>query len=76
MDDGRLWKLGDIIHSTPTSVAQPLADYDLLYNDASYYEYYMKQRGRETAVYVGSNTGMLHAFTGWVYNNDRLRKSL
>ena len=66
----RLWKLGDIIHSTPTSVAQPLADYDLLYNDASYYDYYMKQRNRETAVYVGSNDGMLHAFTGWVYNND------
>lgn len=71
MDDGRLWKLGDIIHSTPTSVAQPLADYDLLYNDASYYTYYMKNRSRETAVYVGSNAGMLHCFTGWVYNNDR-----
>ena len=71
MDDGRLWKLGDIIQSTPTSVAQPLADYDLLYNDQSYYDYYIKNRNRETAVYVGSNDGMLHAFTGWAYSNDR-----
>lgn len=71
LNDGRLWKLGDIIHSTPTSMAQPLADYDLLYNDMSYYPYYMKNRDRETVVFVGSNTGMLHAFTGWVYYDDQ-----
>jgi len=69
LSDGRLWKLGDIIHSTPTSMAQPLADYDLLYNDMSYYPYYMQNRNRETVVFVGSNSGMLHAFTGWVYHN-------
>jgi len=71
LDDGTLWKLGDIIHSTPTSMAQPLSDYDLLYSDQSYYEYYMKNRDRETVVFVGSNDGMLHAFTGWVYDGNK-----
>jgi type IV pilus assembly protein PilY1 len=70
LNDGRLWKLGDIIHSTPTSMAQPLADYDLLYSDQSYYDFYIKNRNRETVVFVGSNAGMLHAFTGWVYQED------
>jgi len=69
LTDGRLWKLGDIIQSTPTSLAQPLADYDLLYSDESYYEYYQTYKNRETVVFVGSNDGMLHAFTGWVYSD-------
>ncbi len=73
LNDGTLWKLGDIIHSTPTSMAQPLGDYDLLYNDASYYDYYMNNRDRETVVFVGSNDGMLHAFTGWLYSGDQFK---
>ena len=73
LNDGTLWKLGDIIHSTPTSTAQPLADYDLLYSDQSYFDYYMRNRNRETVVFVGSNAGMLHAFTGWVYDGDTFK---
>lgn len=67
MDDGRLWKLSDIVYSTPVSVSKPVESYDLLYNDASYRDYYLQYKDRETMVYVGSNGGMLHAFTSGVY---------
>ena len=60
--DGNIWKLGDIIHSTPLSIGRPLDNYGLIYGDQSYQEYYTKYRDRETMVYVGGNDGMLHAF--------------
>ena len=33
----------------------------------------MKNRNRETVVFVGANDGMLHAFTGWVYDGDTFK---
>ncbi|MBI5739669.1 MAG: hypothetical protein HZA16_03015 [Nitrospirae bacterium] len=63
-----VWKLGDIVHSTPSIVAKPMDNYDLLYNDASYANFYNTHKKRRQVVYVGANDGMLHAFNGGCYN--------
>lgn len=64
----RVWKLGDIISSTPKLQSWvPLNNYHLLapygYGDSTYQKFVesknYKNRGM---VYVGSNSGMLHAF--------------
>lgn len=65
---GKVWKLGDIINSTPVSIAAPPDRFDLIYGDKSYYPYYLQYKNRETMVYVGANDGMLHAFTSWQYD--------
>jgi type IV pilus assembly protein PilY1 len=60
----RVWKLGDIISSTPRLAASsPLNSYHKTYGDASYELFinsdYYKGRGMS---YVGANDGMFHAF--------------
>jgi type IV pilus assembly protein PilY1 len=60
--DSKVWKLGDIVYSTPTPAGRPVENYDLIYGDASYADFYRRQKNRETVVYVGANDGMLHAF--------------
>lgn len=62
--NGSTFKLGDIVHSTPSVVSLPAENYGLLYQDASYTEFFNKVRnlGRNTIVYVGANDGILHAF--------------
>lgn len=67
-----LWKLGDIVNSTPVTIAKPVENYGSMYDDASYYEFLNLYRNRETVVYVGANDGMLHAFSAGVYNSDNL----
>jgi type IV pilus assembly protein PilY1 len=63
-----VWKLGDIINSTPRSQsAIPLNTYHLQspngYLDSSYYEYINQTSYRNRGMaYVGGNDGMLHAF--------------
>ncbi len=67
-----VWKLGDIVHSTPVSIALPPDNYGLIYSDESYQGYYTTRKtlaSRETMVYVGANDGMLHAFTSWQYDS-------
>ncbi len=66
--DGNVWKLGDIVHSTPVSISKPPDNFHTIYSDESYQDYYDKFKDRETMVYVGANDGMLHAFTSWEYN--------
>ena len=68
--DGVTWRLGDIVHSTPLTVAQPAERFDLIYRDKSYLPFYRNNKDRETVVYVGGNDGMLHAFTSWKYQSD------
>lgn len=68
--DGQVWKLGDIIRSTPVAVSAPPDNYGQLYGDSSYEAYLNKYRNRETVIYVGGNDGMLHAFTSWQYNKS------
>ena len=62
--DNTVWKLGDIINSTPRVVASvPLNTYNKTYNDLTYKSFTdgttYKNRGM---VFAGANDGMLHAF--------------
>lgn len=66
----RVWRLGDIVHSTPVTVAQPMDNYGLIYRDESYDHYYRHHQKRESVVYVGANDGILHAFASWQYNEE------
>jgi type IV pilus assembly protein PilY1 len=68
--NGQVWKLGDIVNSTPVTVAAPADNYHIIYEDQSYQDFLRANRDRETAIYVGANDGMLHAFTSWRYNSD------
>jgi type IV pilus assembly protein PilY1 len=62
--DNNVWKLGDVVNSTPRIVASvPLNKYDTVYNDPTYKSFIdntlYKNRGM---VFTGGNDGMLHAF--------------
>ncbi|MBN2106635.1 MAG: hypothetical protein JW832_04355 [Deltaproteobacteria bacterium] len=75
MLDGKVWKLGDIVYSTPVTITRPVERYSLIYDDKSY-QAFMNKYGdnattaRESVVYVGANDGMLHAFTGGVFDKE------
>jgi len=61
----RVWKLGDIISSTPKQMGStPNNAYVTEYGDASYYKYVTttNYRDRSAISIVGANDGMLHAF--------------
>jgi len=62
------WRLGDIIHSTPMTVAAPQEGYHLIYNDYSYAQFLSKYLDRRHVVYFGSNDGMLHAVNAGFYS--------
>lgn len=74
-----VWKLGDIIDSTPqiqSSIA--INGYDIYYNDTSYLKFTKSNQYKaRNMVYAGSNDGMLHAFRlGNVTNvNDSSNKA-
>lgn len=57
-----VWKLGDIIHSSPMPVGRPPEAYHIIYGDGSYYDFWNQYLDRRNVVYVGANDGMLHAF--------------
>jgi type IV pilus assembly protein PilY1 len=66
--DGKVWKLGDIVYSTPVTISKPVEKYDIIYDDLTYGAFQAKYgdnatTARESMVYVGANDGMLHAFT-------------
>jgi type IV pilus assembly protein PilY1 len=58
LTEARAWKLGDIFHSTPVLVTQPL----LALNDSSYQSFKSAQASRTKILIAGANDGMLHAF--------------
>ncbi len=64
------WRLGDIINSSPTVVAAPAENYDLIWNDASYGDFYRQYKNRRIMVYFGANDGMLHAVNSGFYSED------
>ncbi len=75
MLDSKVWKLGDIVYSTPVTITRPVEKYGLIYDDTSYQAFVDKYgdnatSARESVVYVGGNDGMLHAFTGGVFNKS------
>ena len=63
----RVWTLGDIIYSTPTTVGPTKEQYDQIYGIASYTDFRKKYNNRRHIVYVGANDGMLHAFNAGIY---------
>jgi type IV pilus assembly protein PilY1 len=66
----KVWKLGDPIHSTPTIVSAPRTNYDLIYGDSTYTDFYTRWKNRREVVYVGANDGILHAFNGGYYHKS------
>ncbi len=66
--DALVWKLGDVINSTPqvqTSVA--INAYDSAYSDTSYSQFISSNQYKSRSmVYSGSNDGMLHGFKAGV----------
>ncbi|WHZ16733.1 MAG: Type IV fimbrial biogenesis protein PilY1 [Nitrospira sp.] len=64
----KVWKLGDIIHSTPTVVASPRDRHDAVYGDQSYSAFLQRWYNRRQVAYVGGNDGMLHAFNAGYYH--------
>lgn len=64
----RVWKLGDIVYSTPAVLASPRESYCLIYGDSTYRDFRLQYEDRKTVVFAGANDGMLHAFNGGVYH--------
>lgn len=65
-----VWRLGDIVHSTPLVIGAPNARYASLYGDTSYAAFKAHYENRRHVVYVGSNDGMLHAFNSGFWNSS------
>jgi Tfp pilus assembly protein, tip-associated adhesin PilY1 len=69
----QVWKLGDIVYSTPTVSGRPAGNYQITYGHTtdgiSYLPYYTKYKDRETLVFAGANDGMLHAFYAGEYHS-------
>jgi type IV pilus assembly protein PilY1 len=67
-DEYAVWKLGDVIHSTPVSVSAPAENYHLLYRDQTYRDFAARWQNRRHMIYFGANDGMLHAINGGFFN--------
>jgi type IV pilus assembly protein PilY1 len=63
-----VWKLGDIMHSTPISVSTPAENYHQLYRDFSYADFIQRWGDRRHMIYFGANDGMLHAVNGGFFD--------
>ncbi len=63
----RVWKLGDIVYSTPSVVGRPNSNFHFIYSDETYAAYYNQYKDRDTVVFIGANDGMLHAFWAGKY---------
>lgn len=61
------WRLGDIIHSTPTLVSRPTEGFHYIYKDYDYARFYKQYLNRRHVIYFGGNDGMLHAVNGGFY---------
>lgn len=62
------WRLGDVIYSTPTSVARPEENYHMVYRDDSYVDFVAKYKNRRHMVYFGANDGMIHAINSGFFD--------
>jgi type IV pilus assembly protein PilY1 len=65
----QVWKLGDIVHSSPAFSSHPFENYHLLYGDVTYESFLQRWRERPLTVFAGGNDGMIHAFNGGTYNH-------
>jgi type IV pilus assembly protein PilY1 len=67
----KVWRLGDIVNSSPTIVGPPRERFDILYGDIGYRQYIQRWAKRRQTAYVGANDGMLHAFNvGYFHRAD------
>ncbi|MCW7553833.1 PilC/PilY family type IV pilus protein [Endozoicomonas gorgoniicola] len=66
-----VWRLGDIVHSTPQLVAAPGSRYDALYSDTTYQAFRSHYLNRRHVLYAGANDGMLHAFNGGFWDENQ-----
>ncbi len=64
----RTWRLGDVVHSTPTAVSRPAEGYHFLYQDRSYARFASRYNNRRHMIYFGGNDGMLHAVNGGFFD--------
>ena len=64
----KVWRLGDVINSTPTIVGPPRERFDILYGDQGYRGFAQRWKNRRMMAYVGANDGMLHAFNGGYFH--------
>jgi len=64
-----VWRLADIVHSTPAIVGRPIENYYTLYGDSTYRQYMREKFNRRQVVYVGSNDGVLHAFNSGFWDD-------
>ncbi len=71
-ETAEVWRLGDIVNSSPVIVAGPKDDqrYDLLKNDPTFSTFNQLVSDRRHMVYVGANDGMLHAFNAGELNQS------
>lgn len=78
--DLEVWRLGDIIHSSPVSVAAPKGFYSesrsFNGNDSTFINFQNHYKDRRQVIYVGSNDGMIHAFNAGFWDNDNNRFDL
>ncbi|HMF84721.1 MAG TPA: hypothetical protein VK598_00040, partial [Nitrospiraceae bacterium] len=66
-----VWRLGDVVNSTPTIVGAPKERYDILYGDSGYRNFVKRWANRRQMAYVGANDGLLHAFNvGYYHRGD------
>ncbi|HEY5627702.1 MAG TPA: hypothetical protein VIR79_07130, partial [Nitrospira sp.] len=63
-----VWRLGDVINSTPTIVGAPRERFDILYGDQGYRGFAQRWKNRRLMAYVGANDGMIHAFNGGYFH--------
>ncbi|MCL7488671.1 MAG: PilC/PilY family type IV pilus protein [Desulfobulbaceae bacterium] len=63
----KTWRLGDVIHSTPTVVARPAEAFHFVYKDPTYATFADHYKNRRQVVYFGANDGMLHAINAGFY---------
>ena len=66
--DDPVWRLGDVIYSTPTLASRPAEGYHLVYSDPDYARFYKEYVDRRHVLYFGGNDGMLHAVNAGFYD--------
>lgn len=78
--DTKVWKLGDVINSTPKVVGNiPQNTYLFDYSDLSYYQFISDSslpssvQNRTSVALIGANDGMLHAFRVGYLNDGNTR---
>jgi len=65
-----VWRLGDIVHSTPAVAGVPGNNYETRFGDKSYAAFKAAYQDRRQVVYVGANDGMIHAFNGGFFDQS------